>query len=113
MHARTRIEQRKDSACNEGLRCRNTQCEPIPSGEENTSCWIDRDCGAGLVCDFSVCVQRPDRFCRATEECSEGMRCLNSRCSVDNTSGEPGAACLLDGHCHDGLVCVNYQCAQP
>jgi hypothetical protein len=101
------------SECNEGLRCRDAHCEPIPSGNENTSCWTDRDCDEGLICDFSVCVQRPDRFCRSSDECGEGMACLNNRCLVDNTSGEVGAACLYNEHCDDGLVCIDYQCAQP
>jgi hypothetical protein len=100
--------------------------EPSPCPDGGCGCASDSECGEGLLCIASLCVQ-PDEVCFFDFECGEAAACLDNECHARCEGACPaGQACLAglclepaagpDGCVYDedcgcpGLVCVNATC---
>ena len=74
--------------------------------------------GLGLVAAASVgaCTEvrlhafgQPGEYCGSTEECDQGLVCVDNACEVEDPVGV-GEACADDPWCQEGLLCVDGFC---
>lgn len=83
-----------------------TSSQPVsdPAGDTpdpcpNVSCASDSECGAGCICEDSLCT---------SADCGPDRRCPDQKLCVDGRCVE----CVTDAQCADGQTCSDGQCVE-
>lgn len=112
-----------DYPCDFGSDCLSGNCSlgVCTSGGTGTSCAVDADCAAPLICNtvFGVCMDKqPDgKLCFRNAECQNQCNSFSGQCLL----GKSGTICTTknpDGDCDMGLTCTDcgmmtFTCRMP